>query len=234
MPGTQIFILIVLALMTALFVHGRLRYDVIALGGLLALAISGLLPANEVFSGLGHPAVLTVAGVLVLSKGLQNCGAVDAIAQKFGSLGWRPQLQIALLIVLVTFLSAFINNVGALALMLPVGFRLAQRYQLATSGFLMSLSFGSILGGLFCLISTPVNLLVSGFRESAVGQGYGFFDFTPVGSILIFIGLAYLLVASHWLLPDALTSMIQVACSIFPSTHPRYESAKNRSWPKNL
>lgn len=188
--------------MTALFVQGRLRYDVIALGGLLTLAIGGLLPAKEVFSGLGHPAVLTVAGVLVLSRGLQNCGVVNAIAQKLGSLGWRPQLQIALLVVLVTFLSAFINNVGALALLLPVGFRLAQRHKLATSGFLMSLSFGSILGGLFCLISTPVNLLVSDFREAAVGQGYGFFDFTPVGSILIVVGLVYMLTASRWLLPQ--------------------------------
>lgn len=188
--------------MTALFVQGRIRYDIIALSGLLSLAITGFLPANEVFYGLGHPAVLTVAGVLVLSRGLQNCGAVNAIANKLNGLGWSPTIQIALLVVLVTFLSAFINNTGALALLLPVGFRLAQRYELATSSFLMSLSFGSILGGLFCLISTPVNLLVSGFRASVVGEGYGFFDFTPVGSTLIGVGLVYLLIASRWLLPQ--------------------------------
>lgn len=202
MPNSQIFILLVLATMTACFVHGRLRYDVIGLAGLLSLAMTGLIPAKEVFVGLGHPAVLTVAGVLVLSKGLQNCGAVNLIAQKLGSLGWRPSFQVALLVVLVTALSAFINNVGALALLLPVGFRLAQKNQMATSSFLMSLSFGSILGGLFCLISTPVNLLVSDFRAHATGKGFAFFDFTPVGSVLIVVGLAYMLLASRWLLPQ--------------------------------
>lgn len=193
--------MILIAAMTVLFVQGRYRYDIIALGGLLVVAITGLLPPKQVFSGLSHPVVLTVAAVLVLSRGLQESGAVDLIAEWIGNRGWHPRFQIALLLVLVTVLSAFINNIGALSLILPVGLRLAQRAAIPTSKFLMSLAFGAILGGLFCIISTPVNLLVSGVRATALGKGYEFFDFTPVGVSVMVVGLVYMLVARRWLLP---------------------------------
>ena len=198
---SQIGLLLLIAVMTALFVQGRFRYDVIALGGLLIVAISGLLPAKEVFSGLSHPVILTVAAVLVLSRGLQKSGAVDLIAEWISRQGWHPNFQIGLLVVLVTVLSAFVNNIGALSLILPVGLRLAHRAKLPTSQFLMSLAFGAILGGLFCIISTPVNLLVSGVRATALGKGFEFFDFTPVGATVMVVGLAYMLVAHRWLLP---------------------------------
>lgn len=197
----QLLVLLLLAVMTVLFVQGRYRYDMIALAGLLALACSGVLKPDQVFSGLAHPVILTVGAVLLLSRGLQNCGVVDAAAERVMRLGWRPSYQLGLLTVLATVLSAFINNIGALSLLLPVGLRVAQRSGVAPSSFLMSLSFGSILGGLFCLISTTVNLLVSGIRSTALGEGYGFFDFTPVGSLIIAVGLAYMLGASHLLLP---------------------------------
>jgi di/tricarboxylate transporter len=187
--------------MTALFVQGRFRYDMIALGGLLVLAVTGVLPAKDVFSGLAHPVILTVGAVLLLSQGLQNCGVVDAVANRVASLGWRPSLQIALLVVLVTVLSAFVNNIGALSLLLPVGLRLAKRHAIAPSSFLMCLAFGAILGGLFCLISTPVNLLISGIRATTLGEGFGFFDFTPVGMCVIAVGLLYMLGPGRRLLP---------------------------------
>lgn len=199
--SSQILVLALLATMTLLFVQGRYRYDMIALAGLLVLAVAGVLKPDQVFSGLGHPVVLTVGAVLILSQGLENCGAVDAVANRVTALGWRPSYQIGLLIVLVTVLSAFVNNVGALSLILPVGLRLGQRSNIPPSSFLMSLSFGSILGGLFCLISTPVNILISGIRASALGEGYGFFDFTPTGAAIIFVGLAYMLAAKSVLLP---------------------------------
>ncbi len=187
--------------MTALFIQGRFRYDLIALAGLLVLAITGVLKPEDVFSGLAHPVILTVGAVLLLSQGLRNCGVVDAVADAVGRLGLKPAHQLSLLVVLVTALSAFINNIGALSLLLPVALRLTQRGNIAPSRVLMSLAFGSILGGMFCLISTPVNLLISGIRSTALGEGYGFFDFTPVGLPIIVVGLLYMLMTRSSLLP---------------------------------
>lgn len=197
-----VIVLLLLCVMTALFVQGRFRYDLIALAGLLVLAVTGVLKPTEVFSGLSHPVILTVGAVLLLSQGLKNCGVVDAVADRVGRLGLSPSHQLSLLVILVTVLSAFINNIGALSLLLPVALRLTERGGIAPSRVLMSLAFGSILGGMFCLISTPVNLLVSGIRSSALGEGYGFFDFTPVGFPIIVVGLFYMLTARSRLLPE--------------------------------
>lgn len=195
MSAQLILVLSLLAVMTALFVQGRFRYDMIALAGLLVLACARVIGPADVFSGLANPAVLTVAAVLLLSQGLQNCGVADALADRVAGRGWHPRLQIAFLLVMVTGLSAFVNNIGALSLLLPVALRLGQRGGLPPSSYLMALSFASILGGLFCLISTPVNLLISGIRANALGEGFKFFDFTPVGFAVILAGLVYLLFA---------------------------------------
>lgn len=197
----QLGILLLIAVMTALFIQGRYRYDLIALGGLMVVAVTGLLPPKEVFSGLSHPVILTVAAVLILSRGLQESGMVDMVAERMSRLGWSPHIQIGLLIVLIAFLSAFVNNIGALSLLLPVGIRISQRDGLPSSKFLMALSFASILGGLFCIISTPVNLLISGIRQTHLGEGFEFFDFTPVGGTVMILGLVYLVFTRKWLLP---------------------------------
>lgn len=196
------FVFAVLAGMMALFFTGRWRYDLVALGGLLVLTLAGAVPADQAFSGLGHPAVLTVAAVLVLSAGLVRSGAVAAMAVLAGRLIRTKALLAPVLGTGVTLLSGVINNVGALSLVMPVGLEVGRKHGVPPSRYMMVLSFGSILGGMLLLISTPINLIVSGFRHDALGQGYGLFDFAPVGSVLAGLGLLYLITWGSRLAPE--------------------------------
>lgn len=163
----------------------------VALGSLLACVLSGLVPATEAFAGFGHPAVVTVACVLVLSQGLLTTGAVDALAYRVLPTSAGSTVTIAAITGLGTLLSAFLNNVGAMALLMPVAVQIAARRELAPGKVLMPLAFGTILGGMTTLIGTPPNLVVSGFRAEA-GQGsFGMFDFSPVGLAVAFVGVAF-------------------------------------------
>jgi di/tricarboxylate transporter len=137
----------VLGITLALFVWNRLRFDVVSMLALLAMAFTGLVPADELFSGFGHPAVITVAAVLVISQGLVNGGVVDAIARLLGRIGHRPTLQVLTLTSVVALCSGFINNVGALALLMPVAIWMSRDAGRSPSMLLMPLAFGSLLGG---------------------------------------------------------------------------------------
>lgn len=167
--------------MMLLFFAERWRYDLVAMGGLLVLTLAGAIPADQAFAGLGHPPVLTVAAVLVLSAGLVQSGAVAVLAAMVGRLVRTKALLAPVLGTGVTLLSGVMNNVGALSLFMPVGLEVGRCHAVPPSRYMMVLSFGSILGGMLLLISTPVNLIVSGFRRDALGYGYGLFDFAPVG-----------------------------------------------------
>ncbi|NNU80156.1 TRAP transporter large permease subunit [Halovulum dunhuangense] len=193
----QGLIFAILALAVGLFLWGRLRHDVVALAALLAAVVLGLVPSDTAFEGFGHPAVITVACVLVLSHGLQSSGAVDLLARRAlpreaGQLG-----SMAALIGLGAVLSSFMNNVGAMALLMPVALQLARRLDLAPGQVLMPLAFGTILGGMTTLVGTPPNLIVSGFREDAGRGAFGFFAFTPVGLSVAVLGVLFV-VAVGW------------------------------------
>src|SRR5690606_18616836 len=151
----------------------------------------GLVPAADAFAGFGHPAVITVACVLVLSRGLQTSGAVDALAQRLLPSTAGTTVSIAALTGLAALLSAFMDNVGALALLMPIGIQLAQRLELTPGRVLMPLSFGSILGGMTTLIGTPPNLIVAGFRAEPAAGGFGMFDFPPVGLAVAALGIVF-------------------------------------------
>jgi di/tricarboxylate transporter len=140
------------------FLWGRWRHDMVALGSLLACVLLGLVPATEAFAGFGHPAVITVATVLVLSRGLQNSGAIDAFTRLALPKSAGPFAMMAALTTLVAVLSAFMNNVGALALLMPIAIQAAARHEIPRGKLLMPLAFGSILGGMTTLIGTPTNL----------------------------------------------------------------------------
>jgi di/tricarboxylate transporter len=190
----QILILSIAVATLALFLWGRWRHDMVALAALLACVFGGLVPARDAFAGFAHPAVITVACVLVLSQGLQSSGAVDALTRRLlpGKAG--PTLSIAALTGLAAVLSAFMNNVGALALLMPVALQIAKRLELPPGRVLMPLAFGSILGGTTTLIGTPPNLIVSGFRAEHGASAFGMFDFSPVGLAVtgagvLFVGL---------------------------------------------
>ena len=203
MTGDQIAILVILALAMAAFLSGRLRHDMVAMGALIACVAAGLVPSEEAFSGFGHPAVITVACVLVLSRGLQTSGAVDVLARTVLPDSAGRTLSLAALTGLGAALSGFMNNVGAMALLMPVALQLARRLDMTPGRMLMPLAFGTILGGMTTLIGTPPNLIVSGFRASAGGGGGSFsmFDFAPVGLAVALAGLAFIVTVGWRLVP---------------------------------
>ncbi len=201
MTYEQLLILAILAATVALFLWGRWRHDMVAAGALLACVFGGLVAPADAFAGFGHPAVITVACVLVLSRGLQTSGAVDALARVVLPAGAGPTLTIAALTGLGALLSAFMNNVGALALLMPVAVQLAGRLELPPGRVLMPLAFGSILGGMTTLIGTPPNLIVSGFRDRTGAGTFGMFDFTPVGLAVAAAGVAFVALVGWRLVP---------------------------------
>ena len=201
MTNDQILIIGLLLATMALFLWGRWRHDMVALGALLACVLTGLVPSEQAFADFGHPAVITVACILVLSRGLQNSGAVDALAGYVLPAKAGPTLTIAALTGLATVLSGFMNNVGALALLMPVAIQLSARLDLPPGRVLMPLAFGSILGGMVTLIGTPPNLIVAGFRAESGPASFGMFDFTPVGLAVAGVGVAFVALVGWRLVP---------------------------------
>ena len=201
MQTDQILILVILTCTVGLFRWGRGRPDRVAGASLLACVAVGLVGADQAFAGFGHPAVITVACVLVLSRGLQTSGAVDALTRVVLPRNAGPMLSIAALTFLAALLSAFMNNVGALALLMPVAIQMARKQGLAPGQVLMPLAFGSILGGMTTLIGTPPNLIVSGFREEAGGAPFSMFDYTPVGAAVAVAGVLLLVLGGWKLVP---------------------------------
>ena len=178
-PSTLVFI--VLGLTLAAFIWGRFRYDLVALAALLGSVMLGLVPAESAFAGFGHPAVITVAAVLVLSRGFERSGVVDIIANQVLKVGENLLLQLLVLVGTIVVLSGIMNNVGALALLLPVAMRLAREHNTSPSLLLMPLAFGSLLGGLTTLIGTPPNIIISSYRRDVTDEAFSMFSFSPVG-----------------------------------------------------
>ena len=191
MNADQGIIVAVLAAAMAMFLWGRWRHDMVAMAALLACVITGLVPGSAAFGGFGHPAVITVAGVLILGHGLQATGAVDALAQRVLPTSAGPTASILVLVGLAAALSGFMNNVGALALLMPIAIQLAARQGLPPGKVLMPLAFGSILGGMTTLIGTPPNLIVSGFRANVGTESFAMFDFAPVGVAVAAAGVLF-------------------------------------------
>ncbi len=197
----QIAITTILVGAVVLFIWGRPRYDLVALLALLATAIAGLVPAERVFAGFGHPAVITVMAVLIASRGLRNAGVVDMIAGWLLPLIDRPHLHLAALTATCGFCSAFMNNVGALAILMPVALESAGKQSRSPAALLMPLSFGAILGGLSTMIGTPPNVIIAQYRADAFAQPFNMFDFTPVGGIIAVLGVVYLVLFGWRLIP---------------------------------
>jgi di/tricarboxylate transporter len=185
-----------------LFVSGWLRYDVVALLALLVVTITGIVTQEDAFAGFGHPAVVTVAAVLVVSRGLLNAGIVDVISKWISQVGDRPIMQVTVLTVVVAISSGFMNNVGALALLMPVAIQLARKSGSSPSILLMPLAFGSLLGGLVTLIGTPPNIIIATFRASVSETPFRMFDFTPVGLGIAAAGCVFLILIGWRLVPQ--------------------------------
>jgi di/tricarboxylate transporter len=201
MSTDQILISCILVATMGLFLWGRFRHDVVALAALMACVVAGLVPAADAFLGFGHPAVITVACVLVLSQGLQNTGAVDWLARSVLPRDAGRMTSMIALMGLGAALSGFMNNVGAMALLMPIAVQLADRLDLTPGQMLMPLAFGTILGGMTTLIGTPPNLIVSGFRAEAGFGHFAIFDFAPVGVAVALAGLIFVAAVGWRLVP---------------------------------
>ncbi|MBF7051853.1 anion permease, partial [Halomonas sp. KAO] len=195
-------IFLVLGATLAAFVWGRFRYDLVAMAALLGSVVLGLVPGDQAFQGFGHPAVITVAAVLVLSRGFERSGVVDLIAKQLLKVGESLFLQLLVLVGTVVVLSGVMNNVGALALLLPVAMRLAREHDISPSLLLMPLAFGSLLGGLTTLIGTPPNIIIASYRGGVTGDSFGMFSFSPVGVAVALAGLVFILLVGWRLVPQ--------------------------------
>ncbi len=193
MSGDQFSLLAILAVLLGLLVWGRWRYDIVALGALFSASVLGLVPENQIFSGFANPATVTVVLVLIVSFGLTRSGAVQFVTHALDPFANRPFLHMAMLTFLAAFLSMFMNNVGALALLMPIAIQSTQNAGRSPATVLMPLSFGSILGGLVTLIGTPPNILIANYREQATGEAFSMFDFAPVGGGVAVAGILFML-----------------------------------------
>ncbi|NLD69786.1 MAG: SLC13 family permease, partial [Limnobacter sp.] len=159
---------------------------------LLASVIAGIVPADEAFDGFGSDIVIIVASALIVSAAVARSGVVEIVLRKVGPFLGSTQSQVLGLVASVTLLSAFVKNVGALAMLIPVAFQLARRSGTSPSSLLMPMAFGSLLGGLMTLIGTSPNIIVSQMREQITGEPFRMFDFTPVGLGLALAGVVFL------------------------------------------
>ncbi|MGI0524581.1 SLC13 family permease [Rhizobium giardinii] len=184
--------LLVIALMMAAFVWGRYRHDVVAAGSLLVAIVIGIVPAKEAFSGFADDIVIIVASALVVSAAISRSGIMDIALRRFSPEKSGPRARLILLVGIVAVLSAFIKNIGALAIMIPVAIQMARKSGVSPSMFLMPMAFASLLGGLMTQIGTSPNIIVSRVREEITGQPFTMFDYTPVGAALALVGVVFL------------------------------------------
>jgi di/tricarboxylate transporter len=197
----QTAIVVVLAAALALFISERVRYDLVALGALLISVLLGLIEPAAAFAGFANDAVITVAAVLVMSHALARSGAVDAVTAPLLRVATHPVALMAGLCVIGALLSSFMNNVGALALLMPLAIAGARKGGYSVALLLMPLSFATLLGGTTTLIGTPPNLLMADLAERLRGEPFTMFEFTPVGAAITIAGIAFIVTIGWRMLP---------------------------------
>jgi di/tricarboxylate transporter len=201
MTPDQITLFSLLGVIFALLVWGRIRYDIVAFGALVVAVGVGVVDQKHAFEGFGHPAVIIIALVLVVSRGLVNSGAIEAVARHLMDASRSLFSHIAIMAGVGAALSTVMNNVGALALLMPVDVQAAAKAERSPALTLMPLSFATILGGLVTLIGTPPNIIIASFREQELGQAFKMFDFAPVGIVAAVTGVLFVALIGWRLLP---------------------------------
>lgn len=204
MNSDHLFFLGLMGILLVFFIWERWRYDLVALSALLLSTVLGFVPSEEAFLGFGHPAVVTVAAVLIISRGLSNTGAVEILTRYVkGATSSSPSLHVAVLSSLGGLISTVMNNVGALALLMPVAIQSSVDAKRSPAIVLMPLAFGTILGGMVTLIGTPPNIIVALYRAEISGESFGMFDFTPVGGIVALAGILFVALVGWRFIPLA-------------------------------
>jgi di/tricarboxylate transporter len=201
MTTEQGFLFALFGAVFILLIWGRIRYDLVAFGALMIAVVAGYVKPDDAFSGFGHPAVVIIALVLIVSRGLLNSGAVEMISGVVLSSDRPLPLHIGIMSVVGAGLSAIINNVAALALLMSLDIEAAEKAKRAVALSLMPLSFATILGGMITLIGTPPNIVIAQYRERALGESYGMFDFAPVGLTVATVGILFVALIGWRLIP---------------------------------
>ena len=201
MTADQIILFTLLFFVFVFLIWGRWRYDLVAFFALLVALLAGVVPTDQAFSGFGHSAVVIIALVLIVSRGLSNSGAIELLARFVVSETRKLAAHIGIMSSLAAVLSALMNNVAALALLMPVDIQAAAKAKRSPALSLMPLSFASILGGMITLIGTPPNIVIAEYRNDALGAPYRMFDFAPVGIACAAVGVAFVALVGWRLLP---------------------------------
>ncbi|NHF74181.1 SLC13 family permease [Paracoccus xiamenensis] len=201
MTPDQITLFVIFAVVMALMLWGRWRYDIVAFAGLIAGVLTGIVPAEETFSGFANPATMTVALILIVTAGLQRSGVVAMLTRLLSGEKRSVPAHVAIMGGVGAAISGFMNNVAALAILMPIDIQTARKAGRRPALTLMPLAFATILGGMTTLIGTPPNLLVSQFREGAAGDGFKMFDFLPVGGAVAVAGVLFIALIGWRLIP---------------------------------
>jgi di/tricarboxylate transporter len=201
MVSDQVFLFALLVVLLGALLWGRVRYDIVAVAALFVAFAGGVVPKDQVFSGFGHPATVIVALVLVISRGLSNSGAIEMLARHLIDASRGLKTHIGVMAGISSLLSALMNNVAALALLMPIDLQAARKAKRSPALTLMPLSFATILGGMVTLIGTPPNIVIATFRADVLGESYRMFDFAPVGAAVAAIGVAYVALLGWRLIP---------------------------------
>ncbi len=202
MTQDQIILFSLFAAVFAMLLWGRFRYDLVAFTALMVGVVLGVVPTKDAFSGFGHPATIIVALVLIVSAGLVRSGAVLLITRTLVDASRNLGTHIAIMGGIGGVLSAFMNNVAALALLMPVDIATARKAKRAAGLTLMPLSFATILGGMVTLIGTPPNIIIASIREESLGAPFTMFDFAPVGGVAAIAGLMFVALIGWRLIPS--------------------------------
>ena len=188
----QYLLSITLITLLGLFIWGKIRYDALAVGALFVLVVLDIIPANEAFAGFAHPAVVTVALVLIISQGLKNSGLTGLVGKIIGTRTFTELQFLICLLLIAAILSSFINNIGALAILLPITLNICQKMEWHPSKFLMPLAFACILGGMNTAIGTPPNIIISEYKATISTTGFNFFDYSYVGIVITIISILFI------------------------------------------
>lgn len=202
MTVEQIALFALFGVLFGCLVWGRVRYDLVAFTALLIAVFAGFVAPYDAFAGFGHPAVVIIALVLIVSRGLVNSGAVELIARFVVAPERAMPTHISVMAVAGAALSAVINNVAALALLMTLDMDVARKAKRAVSLTLMPLSFATILGGMITLIGTPPNIVIAQYRQDALGEAFSMFDFTPVGLVVATVGIVFVALIGWRLIPS--------------------------------
>lgn len=192
MTQPQIFASTILIGMMLVFMWGKLRYDLVAILALLASLVAGTVKPENAFSGFSDDIIIIVASALVVSAAIARSGIIETALARLTARITRIRWHLTVLVTSVTFLSAGVKNIGALAMLMPAALKVAKKSDTSPSVFLMPMAFGSLLGGLMTLVGTSPNIIVSRVREQMTGEPFRMFDYAPVGLGLAITGIVFL------------------------------------------